>query len=107
MHHNKGDVLAVATARHITLCKHHHCRVASEPRRSASVGLVVDVEPDGGGRLAAEDTSCLTLTQMPEYEAPEPEDTHEEAPIPVLNRFSVLCIVYGARLRRMPSASAR
>ena len=43
----------------------------------------------------------------PEIEAPEPEDAHEEAPIPVLNRFLAPCIVYGDALRRMPSTSAK
>ena len=43
---------------------------------------------------------------MPEHEAPEPEDAHEEAPIPVLNRFLALRTVYGDGLRRTPTASA-
>ena len=42
---------------------------------------------------------------MPEHEAPEPEDAHEEAPIPVLNRFLALRTVYRDGLRRIPSAS--
>ena len=41
--------------------------------------------------------------ELPEHEAPEPEDVHEEAPIPVLNRLLALRIVYGDGLRRMPS----
>ena len=47
------------------------------------------------------------LVDEPEIEAPEPEDAHEEAPIPVLNRFLAPCIVYGDALRRMPSTSAK
>ena len=42
--------------------------------------------------------------EMPEHEVPEPEDAHEETPIPVLNRFLALRIVYGDGLRRIPSA---
>ena len=42
--------------------------------------------------------------EMPEHEVPEPEDAHEEAPIPVLNRFLALRIVYDDGLRRIPSA---
>ena len=40
---------------------------------------------------------------LPEHEAPEPEDAHEEAPIPVLNRSLALRIVYGDGFRRIPS----
>ena len=43
---------------------------------------------------------------MPEHEAPEPEDAHEEAPIPVLKLFSALRTVYGDGLRRITTASA-
>ena len=43
---------------------------------------------------------------MPEHETPEPEDAHEEAPIPVLNRFLAQRTVYGDGLRRTPTASA-
>ena len=41
--------------------------------------------------------------EMREHQVPEPEDAHEEAPVPVLNRFLALRIVYGDGLRRMPS----
>ena len=40
--------------------------------------------------------------KMPEHEVPEPEDVHEEAPIPVLNRFLALRTVYGDGLRHIP-----
>ena len=39
----------------------------------------------------------------PDMPEPEPEDAHEEAPVPVLNRFLALRIVYGDGLRRTPS----
>ena len=43
-------------------------------------------------------------SDLPEHEVPEPEDAHEEAPVPVLNRIQALRIVYGDGLRRIPSA---
>ena len=41
--------------------------------------------------------------ELPEHEVPEPEGAHEEAPIPVLNRFLALRIGCGDGLRRIPS----
>ena len=37
---------------------------------------------------------------LPQHDVPEPEDAHEEAPVPVLNRFPALRIVFGDGLRR-------
>ena len=41
--------------------------------------------------------------ELPEDEMPEPEDAHEWVPVPVLNRFLALRIVYGDGMRRKPS----
>ena len=104
---NQAEVLALAVARHSagTLFKHHRGHPAPELRADADVG-----EEDGG--LVHEDPPDLypdlfeeedDESELPEHEAPEPEDAREEAPIPVLNRFSTLRIVHGDGLRRIPS----
>ena len=85
-----------------TLFKHHRGHPAPELRADADVG-----EADGG--LVHEDPPDMYLDLFeeeddepePEHEAPEPKDVHEEAPIPVLNRFLALRIVHG--LRGIPS----
>ena len=81
----------------------HRCRGSRRPSSGAvEVGEVPvhedppDVFPD---LFEEEDDE----PDMPEHEVPEPEDAHKEAPIPVLNRFLALRIVYGDGLRRIPS----
>ena len=85
------DVLALATARHIagTLFKHHHGLPAPELR--AEKRTMNPICRRRGRRT------------RDEHEVREPEDAHEEAPVPGLNRFLTLRIVYGDGLRRMPS----
>ena len=120
MHHNtaawsdtvctdaeRADVLALATARHIagTLFKHHRGHPAPELRTDADVGeadggLVHEDPPDVYQDLFEEEDD---EPELPEREVPKPEDVHEEAPIPVLNRFLALRIVFGDGLRRTPS----
>ena len=85
----REDVLASATARHIagTLFSHHRGHPAPELRPDADVGEVGDVPvhedpPDVFPELLEEEED---EPEMPVHEVPEPEDAHEEAPIPVLN----------------------
>ena len=101
-----ADVLPLATARHIagTLFKHHRGLPAPELRTDADVDEVGDVPvhkdpPNVFPDLFEEEDD---EPEMPEHEVPEPKDAHEEAPIPFLNRFLALCIVYGDGLRRIP-----
>ena len=102
-----ADVFALATARHIagTLFKHHRGLPAPELRADADVDEVGDFPvhedpPDVFPDLFEEEDDEQDL---PEHEVPEPEDAHEKAPVPVLNRFLALRIVYGEGLRRIPS----
>ena len=112
MHHNTAawsdifrtdaegaDVLPLATARHIagTLLKHHRGLPAPELRTDADLDEV-HVFPDP---FEEEDDE----PEMPEHEVPQPEDAHDEAPVPVLNRFLALRIVCGDGFRRISSVS--
>ena len=98
----RADVFALATARHIagTLFKHHRGHVAPLLRMDADAEAIADVRAG----LVEEDPPVPHIfpdlfeeeedkAEMPEHEVPEPEDAHEEAPIPVLNRFLALHIV--------------
>ena len=118
MHHNtaawsdivctdaeRADVLALATARHNagTLFKHHRGHATPELRAGPDVGeadggLVHEDPPDVYPDLFEEEDD---EPERPEHEVPKPEDVHEEAPIPVLNRFLALRIVNGHTERRV------
>ena len=105
---DEAEVLALATARCIagTLFNHHRGHPAPELCTDAAVeevsgGPVHEDPPDMFPVLFEEEDD---EPELPEREVPEPADAHEEAPIPVLNRFLVLRIVYGDGLRRIPSA---
>ena len=103
----RADVRPLATARHIagTLFKHHRGHSAPELRAGADMGeadggLVHEDPPDVYPDLFEEEDD---EPELPEHEVPKPEDVRKEAPIPVLNRFLALRIVYGDGLRRTPS----
>ena len=133
MHHNHSslvrhclrrsrpaDVLAFATAHHIagTIFMHHRAvwrqsstplspTITSSPWNKTTMTLWQRTHPCLTLILSFSKKEPLDEPEMPAHEAPEPEDEHEEAPIPVLNCFSARRSVYGDGLRRMPSTSAK
>ena len=100
---------------HSSLVRHrlHRCQAGRCPRLCHTAphrrhGLQASPPSCGAGaphHRGIGPTRARRLSES-EHEAPEPEDAHEEAPIPVLNRFFALRIVYGDGLRRIPTASA-
>ena len=104
----RADVLALATARHITGTHSKHHR--GHPRTLADVEPIADVD---GGPVDEDPPVPHMFPELFEEEEDEPdmlapngsetEETHEEDATRVLNRFLALRIVYRDALRRMPS----